>query len=324
MKPIQFKRQRLLVIFVLALAVSVALGTFLPVSTQTPTAPSPCDQLKLDIQTRAEEDAKDDRFNFFNTDKKKKKIGDILNLYKETNSKNSCFQQDDLWDFYEKEYDTHKYPSWMPFLVILLFGGVVGAAISDTLKNWVNQSLEAIGNWFYQKFAGTSLFRNIALKKYRQALIDKYQKLNIPFRPNRPLEMREVYVPLKVAGTSDRSLIQAENALQQYRRLMVKGAPGSGKSMLLKYLALSYADAEERLAILSDIAPSSLLALNRLGEERKHLYQQEWLRNLPDRPVPILLELNRLNDADLTLEKLEQKLVEVCALNVIVLHHPQK
>jgi predicted NACHT family NTPase len=143
--------------------------------------------------------------------------------------------------------------------------------------------LEAIGNWLYKKLAGTRFFENIALKKYRQALIDKYQKLNIPFRPNRPLEMREVYVPLKVAGTSDRSLIEAENAVQQYRRLMVKGAPGSGKSMLLKYLALSYSEVR--------------------------------LKNLSDRPVPILLELNRLNDANLTVEKLEQKLVEACDRN---------
>ncbi|MFM7716093.1 MAG: NACHT domain-containing protein, partial [Microcystis sp.] len=76
------------------------------------------------------------------------------------------------------------------------------------------------------------------------------------------------------------SLIEAENAVQKYRRLVVKGAPGSGKSMLLKYLALSYSEGR--------------------------------LKNLSDRPVPILLELNRLNEANLTVEKLEQHLVEAC------------
>ncbi len=58
--------------------------------------------------------------------------------------------------------------------------------------------------------------------------------------------MREVYVPLKVAGTSDRDLLEANDAIQRYRCLMVKGDPGAGKSMLLKYLVLSYA--EGRLA----------------------------------------------------------------------------
>jgi predicted NACHT family NTPase len=92
--------------------------------------------------------------------------------------------------------------------------------------------------------------------------------------------MREIYVSLKAFKASDRSLIEAENAVQKYRRLVVKGAPGSGKSMLLKYLALSYSE--------------------------------EGFKNLSDRPVPILLELNRLNEANLTVEKLEQHLVAAC------------
>nr|WP_287663033.1 NACHT domain-containing protein [Microcystis sp. M049S2] len=279
MKFIHWKKQQLLMIFVLALAISVAWGTILPVSTKKLPAPNPCNQLRGDIQNRAKKDAEADRLNFFNTDKKKKTSSDILNLYKEANSQASCFPQDELWDIYEQQYDTNKYPAWIPVIVILVLGGILGTVISDTLKKWLNQSLEAISKWIYKTFAGTPLFENIALKKYRQALIDKYQKLNIPFRPHRPLEMREIYVSLAFKA-SDRSLIEAENAVQKYRRLVVKGAPGSGKSMLLKYLALSYSEGR--------------------------------FKNLSDRPVPILLELNRLNDANLTVEKLEQHLVAAC------------
>lgn len=284
MKFIHWKKQQLLMIFVLALAISVAWGTILPVFTQKLPAPNPCNQLRGDIQNRAKKDAEADRLNFFNTDKKKKTIADILNLYKEVNSQASCFPQDELWDIYEQQYDINKYPAWIPVIVILVLGGILWNVISDTLKKWLNQSLEAISKWIYKTFAGTPLFENIALKKYRQALIDKYQKLNIPFRPHRPLEMREIYVSLKAFKTSDRSLIEAENAVQKYRRLVVKGAPGSGKSMLLKYLALSYSDS----------------------------YSEGRFKNLSDRPVPILLELNRLNEANLTVEKLEQHLVEAC------------
>ncbi|WOB67263.1 NACHT domain-containing protein [Microcystis aeruginosa] len=280
MKFIHWKKQQLLMIFVLALAISVAWGTILPVFTQKSPAPNPCNQLRGDIQNRAKKDAEADRLNFFNTDKKKKTIADILNLYKEVNSQASCFPQDELWDIYEQQYDINKYPAWIPVIVILVLGGILGNVISDTLKKWLNQSLEAISKWIYKTFAGTPLFENIALKKYRQALIDKYQKLNIPFRPHRPLKMREIYVSLKAFKASDRSLIEAENAVQKYRRLVVKGAPGSGKSMLLKYLALSYSEGR--------------------------------FKNLSDRPVPIVLELNRLNEANLTVEKLEQHLVEAC------------
>ncbi len=284
MKFIHWKKQQLLMIFVLALAISVAWGTILPVFTQKLPAPNPCNQLRGDIQNRAKKDAEADRLNFFNTDKKKKTIGDILNLYKEVNSQASCFPQDELWDIYEQQYDSNKYPAWIPVIVILVLGGIVGTVISDTLKKWLNQSLEAISKWIYKTFAGTPLFENIALKKYRQALIDKYQKVNIILRLHRPLKMRKIYVSLKAFKASDRSLIEAENAVQKYRRLVVKGAPGSGKSMLLKYLALSYLDS----------------------------YSEGRFKNLSDRPVPILLELNRLNEANLTVEKLEQHLVEVC------------
>ena len=52
--------------------------------------------------------------------------------------------------------------------------------------------------------------------------------------------MEEVYVPLKVAGSTGSGEIDAYGAIFRHRRLMVKGAPGAGKSMLLKHIALSY------------------------------------------------------------------------------------
>ena len=56
MKPIYFKRQQLLVIFVLALAVSVTLGTICPVSTQVPpsTSTTPRQELVEKIKDHAE------------------------------------------------------------------------------------------------------------------------------------------------------------------------------------------------------------------------------------------------------------------------------
>lgn len=137
MKFIHWKKQQLLMIFVLALAISVAWGAILPVSTKKLPAPNPCNELRGDIQNRAKKDAEADRLNFFNTDKKKKTTTDISNLYKEANSQASCFPPTQLWDIYEQQYDINKYPDWipLPFIVVSFILVVLGAFISDTLKN---------------------------------------------------------------------------------------------------------------------------------------------------------------------------------------------
>jgi len=89
-------------------------------------------------------------------------------------------------------------------------------------------------------------------------------------------------VPLKVTGKIDSSsdLIGAEQAIIQYRRLLIRGIPGAGKSILLKYLTLSWADGK--------------------------------LKKLP-REIPVLLELHRLNIPNLTKEDLIKQLVNAFA-----------
>ncbi|BAZ09446.1 signal transduction protein [Calothrix sp. NIES-4071] len=149
------------------------------------------------------------------------------------------------------------------FLVLFLF--------KEALQKWVNARLDAVGRFFYNKFAGSRFFRATALRHYQQGLMQKYKDLKIPFRQkDKPLDICKVYVPLKVTGTTDTEQFDAKSAVNDYRRLMVKGSPGSGKSMLLKHLALSY-------------------ALNEL--------------DLPDNPTPVLLELHRLSDAQKSIQQ---------------------
>jgi HEAT repeat protein len=147
---------------------------------------------------------------------------------------------------------------------------VVWVILQDTLKKRATTLVELAENSIYNRFAGSKWFRGIALQRYRQALVEKHRELHIPFRPNRPLQMQEVYVPLKVAGTSDSEQIDANQVIAESRRLMVKGPPGSGKSMLLKHLTLSYAEG----------------GLNMTGQ-----------------PVPILLDLHRLSDPQISIEQ---------------------
>jgi len=190
-------------------------------------------------------------------------IEEIESFYKNEYTRLKKAKDSDLW---EKVNDgLLDGLGWFAALFFLIL-----CICKETLQKVVSSFFNAVGTWIYNRCAGTRLLRGIALRHYRKGLIEKCQELKIPFRPNRPLKIREIYVPLKVTGTRDNEQLDAYGAVSKYRRLMVKGAPGSGKSMLLKYLALSYA--EGRL-------------------------------NLPDQPVPVLLELHRLSKSDKSLEQ---------------------
>ena len=100
--------------------------------------------------------------------------------------------------------------------------------------------------------------------------------------------MKEVYVPLKVAdkpkvnhfeGDKKSEALDIKKAIANYRRLMITGDPGSGKTLLCKYLCLEYA--EGRLSYLPDQVT----------------------------PIPIVLELYRVSQPDLTVDKLEKAIV---------------
>ncbi|MEL4897276.1 NACHT domain-containing protein, partial [Crocosphaera sp. Alani8] len=275
----------------LALISSIGLGILTPILTQNSPSLSSCQQLEKSIKTLAKTDADSDRFDFLKTNIKRKRSSEILNLYRKDNlqdssSKKPCFPEEKLWTIYDQEYDKYKSPSWLPILIFTSLGIIIGGAISDTLKNLIKKLLDTLIEFIYQRTAGI-LFRNWGITRYRKSLVEKYEKLSISFRTNKPLEMREVYVPLKVKESDDQSnnsLIEAEKALGDYSKLMVVGSPGAGKSVLLKHLTLSYAEQ----------------GLNR------RFYTDS---------IPILLELNKLKPSDLNVASLETKLVDIFSQN---------
>jgi len=194
---------------------------------------------------------------------------EIAQIYEEEYTKLQNTTKPGLWDSLRPS------TGW-PIAAILF----VLLLIRDFLKEQITKVIKLITDYIYLQLAGSRLFRTIALRRYRQALGNKYRKLHIPFRLNRPLDMSNIYVPLKVAGTTDSAQIDAYNALAEYSKQMIRGTPGAGKSMLLKSIALNYA--ERRLSVFSD------------------------------QLTPILLELHRLNTSDLLLE---QQLIAELARN---------
>lgn len=136
----------------------------------------------------------------------------------------------------------------------------------SVLKEGIARFLRAVFAWGYDKLAGRPFFMSRALKHYQRTLRTRLAQLTISRHLERPLG----YVPLKVkvAGATSSQQFEACGLLHQHSRSVIKGEPGSGKSMLLKQLALSCLD------------------------------------NMPGRRLPVLLALHRFNDPTLKLEDL--------------------
>jgi hypothetical protein len=263
------QRAKAYVVVVTAVLMSLALGLVdLPAQSPGPSRPSRQSTLR-EIQQYAKRHADNDSPMATSL---------VVDLYKD----NSVgLTQKQIAQIYEEEYvrTRSKETLWsqlqpkVGWIAAVIFGILL--IFRDLLKDWSSALLKALGDTLYARLAGRRLLRLVALRRYRRAIVEKYRELRIPFRPNRPLRMREVYVPLRLAGDAGLGRdvrIDASRALASYRRLMIKGPPGSGKSMLLRQIILSYA--EDRLDAL------------------------------PDRPIPILLDLHRLNDdSSLSLEE---------------------
>lgn len=149
----------------------------------------------------------------------------------------------------------------------------VALVFKDALRDWLKGRTKAVGEWAYQRLAGRRWWWRFALARYRAALVGKYAALTVPFRPDRSFPMEDVYVPLQchAAGEGDRPGVNVRDALAANARLVVTGAPGSGKSLLLKELALAFG--------------------------------QGFLGRVPGRAVPVLVELHRFGGSKQTLEQ---------------------
>lgn len=122
------------------------------------------------------------------------------------------------------------------------------------------------GKAVYNQIAGLRPFWRLSLNRYRKSLEAYYGTVRIPFLKEQNLSMKEVYVSLRMKDE-----ININKALTENKHILVTGEPGSGKSMLLRNLTYSYSCSG--------------------------------LKNITGHPIPVLIELNRLNDSDFSLKK---------------------
>ena len=264
---------RLLVnVVAIAIVLFGILTVAVPVRAQTP-QPAAKEAIVQEIKGYAKRDVDNDT---------PKRTEFIVNLYQ--NEKVGPTSRE-IAEIYEEEYDRLKKAKRSNFWERLVPSDGWGVALvlgvllifRDVLIEGISNLMKAIGSVLYQNFAGTPLFHNFSLKRYREALQEKHKQLHITFRPERPLLMEKAYVPLKVVGASDTNPIDIYEALEKHGKLVVTGPPGSGKSMLLKDIVLRYANE---------------------------------LLKLPEQPIAILLEMHRLSNPQ---KSLKQHLVEALA-----------
>ncbi|QHG20792.1 NACHT domain-containing protein [Nostoc sp. ATCC 53789] len=151
----------------------------------------------------------------------------------------------------------------------------------EILQQYFNNLIDLLINFVYQNVSGLPVFSYWSLRRYKEGLINKHNTLKISFRPNKPLDMRKVFVPLQLNETLDKNPIAAKKAISKYPRLLITGIPGAGKSVLLRYLILSWAE----------------------GKLDQKLNEK----------VPVILDLHRLNKPNLNQKDLQDQLVEAFA-----------
>jgi len=162
---------------------------------------------------------------------------------------------------------------WILAAILLLI-----AIFRDVVKTTVTDALTALKGIIYARFAGSRVFRRTALRRYRDALHSKYANVIVPFRSDIRLDMSDIYVPLRLRSGRGADDEDAGKLFGSLHRLMVIGAPGSGKSMLLRNVAFRYSHAKVRSGT----------------------------------PIPVVVELNRLNEGE---SEIQPTIVEIFKLN---------
>jgi energy-coupling factor transporter ATP-binding protein EcfA2 len=182
----------------------------------------------------------------------------------------------EITSIYEEEYARQKEGEsffkrgQLGLIVAVAVVGFLIGIFGGLLRDSAGRTGEYVFRSLYRRFGGTMLFRFTALKYYRRALSRKYHLVKLPFNQG-VLNFREMFVPPALMNGHNGESIDALRAVKEFSRLVILGPPGSGKSTLLTYIASTYAEG----------TPDSL----------------------PNKSIPVLLELARLNGETRTLEE---------------------
>lgn len=112
----------------------------------------------------------------------------------------------------------------------------------DSLRDLLKKGTDALLAGLMKSFGGSRVFRSRAIRQYRATVANAFSDVPVPFTLPVTISMGSVYIPLR-AATSTKATVDASldlgQAIAQRQRSLVLGAPGSGKSLFLRYLAWS-------------------------------------------------------------------------------------
>lgn len=168
---------------------------------------------------------------------------------------------------------------------------VVSIALQEYIKIIVLWIPKQIWRHIYNWWSGTIILRPISIRKYKKSIEERHSKIEVPFRPNRPLILQEIYVPLRLYRSQITETIDSQDAVKKYNRLAVIGEPGSGKSTMLKHLLFTYINDTQNRPL-----KHLLFTVKYLLFTLKH-FLFIYIDDEKDKPLvskfPIFLELNR-------------------------------
>jgi predicted NACHT family NTPase len=123
------------------------------------------------------------------------------------------------------------------------------AVAAAVFHEWIRRSLLAVistaSAWVQDRLAGSVLISSYAISRYRAAVLKNYGKLPLAFLNDHIIDIHEIYIPVRVAPFQQRTRsLDAIDLMQGNPHIVVTGAPGAGKSMLLRYFILSWAKRE--------------------------------------------------------------------------------
>jgi hypothetical protein len=144
----------------------------------------------------------------------------------------------DIEAVYEAEYLKAKNEAKLPWLWTFIVSALL-AALAAILQEQIKGLLRYVA----QRLSWLS--ESLSIRRYFVESIDRLSTIRIPFRETRPLDIRDVYVPLGISTThtdysnaTESNPLDIHEAIRAYRRFVVKGSPGSGKSLMLKHLSV--------------------------------------------------------------------------------------
>ena len=161
---------------------------------------------------------------------------------------------DKAYTEYSQQYE--KSLSWKLFWSsrfpwITTLGLIIFVAFQKFLQEKFTQLLKFMEK-VLTKYFSHLFFRIVYLKNYRKNLYEKIKSVKNVFDPENQISLTKYYVNTSLISRN-RDRVDGLKAVKENQKLMLHGAPGAGKSIFLKNLALYYLEDDRCIPILIEL-----------------------------------------------------------------------